>query len=534
VSFRSPFPDVVIPDTTVYDYLFGDLDEADAHRVAIVDVVNGLELSYSDLVRRIDGFAGALARRGIGVGDVVGVLSPNSAAFAVALHGVLAAGATATTINVLYTADEIARQLKDSGPRLLVTVERLQAQAEKAIAAAGLAEIELLILDAADAVMPAEGARPNVAFDPATQVAVLPYSSGTTGKPKGVMLTHRNLVANVAQLQPLACVGPAETLTAVVPFFHSYGLTALLCSALRGRSKLVIMPAFDLGEFLANIQNYRCTQAYIAPPVAVALAKHPIVDSFDLSSLHTLTSAAAPLDEELAKAVVGRLGCRIVQAYGMSELSPASHAIPPDGGLEMLGIQAPLSSCGWTVPNSESKIIDIDSGDEIPLPADGLGQAGELCFRGPNVMAGYLGNEEATSQTIDADGFLRTGDLARADASGCIYIVDRLKELIKYKGYQVPPAELEALLLTHPGIADAAVVGAIDENSGEEVPKAFVVTQPEVTLRDDEVTDFVAGKVAPYKKIRKVEFITSIPKSPTGKILRNVLRSRHSVLRATP
>ena len=534
MSFHSPFPDVEIPDTSVYEYLFGGLNEADAGHVALVDGVNGIELSYRELVRRVEAFAGALAQRGIGVGDVVGVLSPNSAAFAVAFHGVLAAGATATTINVLYTADEIAKQFSDSKPRLLITIERLRPHAAEAAALAGLLELDVLVLDGEDAVMPTEGARPEVDFDPATHVAVLPYSSGTTGNFKGVMLTHRNLVANTAQLRPLARTGPAETLTAVIPFFHSYGLTALLCGALSGRSRLIVMPAFDLAEFLANIQNYRCTQAYIVPPVAVALAKHPIVDAFDLSSLHTLTSAAAPLDEELAKAVATRLDCRIVQAYGMSELSPASHVIPPDGGQDSLGMIAPLSSCGWTVPNSESKIIDIDSGHEIQVPAEGLSEAGELCFRGPNVMAGYLGNEEATAQTIDDDGFLHTGDMARVDSSGCVYIVDRLKELIKYKGYQVPPAELEALLLSHPGIADAAVVGALDQDSGEEIPKAFVVAQPDAILSDDDITDFVAGKVAPYKRIRQVEFIAAIPKSPTGKILRNVLRSRHSVLGRTP
>lgn len=527
MSFWSPFPDVVIPNVSIYEYLFADVDTVDEHHLALVDGANSIALSYGDLVARIDNFAAALAQRGIGVGDVVALLSLNSAAFAVAFHGILAAGATGTPINALYTADEIARQLRDSRPQLLITAEQLRPQAEEAAAAAGTSHV--LVLDDDDTAIPTTGARPDVQFDPATHIAALPYSSGTTGLPKGVMLTHRNLVANVAQLQPLTCLGPGETLIAVVPFFHSYGFTALLCSALRGRSRLIIMPAFDLRAFLANIQNHRCTQAYIAPPVAVALAKHPIVDSFDLSSLHTLTSAAAPLDEELANAVATRLGCRIVQVYGMTELSPASYVVPPDGGLGTLGMAAPLSSCGWTVPNAESKIIDVGSGAEIPLPAEGLSDAGELCFRGPNVMAGYLGNEAATAQTIDTEGFLHTGDLARVDASGCIYIGDRLKELIKYKGYQVSPAELEALLLAHCGIADAAVVGAIDEDSGEEIPKAFIVAQSDAALTVNQVTDFVAGKVAPYKKIRQVEFIDAIPKSPTGKILRNVLRERRSV-----
>jgi acyl-CoA synthetase (AMP-forming)/AMP-acid ligase II len=527
MNFVSPFPDVVIPDTGVYEYVFGGLDEADGDRVALVEIATRTELSYSALVERIQCFAGALAQRGIGVGDVVGLLSPNSSAFAAALHGILRAGATATPINVLYTVDEIVRQLRDSRARLLIASARLRAQAEEAAAAAGLSSDDVLLLDIDDGVIPTGTGGPEVQFDPATHVAVLPFSSGTTGNPKGVMLTHRNLVANVAQLHPVSGVGPDETLIAVVPFFHSYGLTGLLCAALRDRARLIVMPAFDLGEFLAAIQKYRCTQAYIAPPVAVALAKDPMVDSFDLSSLHTLTSAAAPLDEELAKAVEQRLGCRVVQAYGMTELSPASHVIPLEGR-HPTGMVAPVSSCGWTLPNSESKLVDVETGNEIPIPASGLSEPGELCFRGPNVMAGYLGNDAATAEIIDADGFLHTGDLARVDAAGCVYIVERLKELIKYKGYQVAPAELEALLLTHPGVTDVAVVGVVHNVSGEEIPKAFVVRKRGVGLSKGEVIDFVAQKVAPYKKIRQVEFIDKIPKSSTGKILRKDLRSRQS------
>ena len=211
--------------------------------------------------------------------------------------------------------------------------------------------------------------------------------------------------------------------------------------------------------------------------MAVALAKHPLINNYDLSSLRAIMSGAAPLDEDLGHAVADRIGCRVVQGYGMTELSPVSHCTPFDGGKRLVGTVAPIGSAGWTAANSASKLIDPDTGDEIDIPAKGLSETGELWFKGPNVMAGYLGNEEATRETIDDDGWLRTGDLARVDSSGCVYIVDRLKELIKYKGYQVPPAELEAVLLTHPAIADAAVIGVIDAESGEEVPKAFVVKQ---------------------------------------------------------
>jgi acyl-CoA synthetase (AMP-forming)/AMP-acid ligase II len=527
MSFASPFPDVDIPPVSVHDYLFGALGDEDTERVALVDTKTGTETTYGDLVRRIDAFAGALAARGIGIGDVVALLSPNSSSFAVAFHGILRSGATATTINALFTAKDIAKQLTDSKAKLLLTVNALAPQARDGAAAAGLDEDQVVVLDGdgLPAGLPGGHAAPPVRFDPATHLAVLPYSSGTTANPKGVMLTHTNLVANVAQIRPLQTVGPDDRLLAVLPFFHIYGMTVLLNAALHARAQLVIMPSFDLAEFLGNIADRRCTYAYIAPPVAVALAKHPLVDSYDLSSLRGIMSGAATLDADLGHAVAHRLGCNVVQGYGMSELSPVSHITPKDGGRSTVGTVAPLDSCGWTVPNSESKIVDPETGAEIDVPAEGLSETGELWFKGPNVMAGYLNNDLATRETIDDDGFLHTGDLARVDSTGCVYIVDRLKELIKYKGYQVPPAELEAVLLNHPGVADVAVIGVRDEESGEEVPKAFVVRQPGVDLTAEEVMTFVAGQVAPYKKVRQVEFIDAIPKSAAGKILRKELRT---------
>lgn len=219
-----------------------------------------------------------------------------------------------------------------------------------------------------------------------------------------------------------------------------------------------------------------------------------------------------------------RLNVRVLQGFGMSELSPVSHCMPVDGGQELFGEVAPLSSCGWPVPNTSNKIVDPATGKEVAYPTQGLSEPGELWVKGPNVMTGYLGNEEATTTTIDSDGFLHTGDLAQVDHAGRVFIVDRLKELIKYKGYQVPPAELEALLLTHPAIADTAVIGVTDDD-GEEIPKAFVVRRPGTDVTADEVIEFVARRVAPYKKVRRVEFIDVIPKSASGKILRKDLRS---------
>jgi acyl-CoA synthetase (AMP-forming)/AMP-acid ligase II len=309
----------------------------------------------------------------------------------------------------------------------------------------------------------------------------------------------------------------------VLPFFHIYGLTVLLNLALRAGARLVTMPRFDLAEFLRLIQDQRCSYLFIAPPVAVALAKHPMVADYDLSSVRTMMSGAAPLDGELGRRLAERLDCRVLQGYGMTEMSPVSHLVPVDA------VEVPVSSVGYTVPNMECRLVDPASGEEIGIPAEGTSAPGHLLCRGPNVMLGYLNRPEETADTLDADGFLHTGDIATVRADGVVTIVDRLKELIKYKGYQIAPAELEALLLTHPGIADAAVIGTLDAD-GQEVPMAFVVRQPGAEgdqLDEAAVEEFVAARVAPFKKIRRVEFIDAVPKSASGKILRRVLKTPH-------
>lgn len=531
--FSSPYPDVDVPNLGIYDYLFGALAEEDLDRVAVVDGASGAETTYRALRGQIDALAGAVAAQGLGVHGVAAILCPNVPAFATVFHGLLRAGATVTTINALYTADEIATQLTDAGADWLFTVSALLPAAREAAERTGIPASRLVVLDGADghpslADLLAMGApAPRVSFDPATHVAVLPYSSGTTGRPKGVMLSHRNLVANVEQARGLLDVGPEDRVLALLPFFHIYGLTVLLNLALRQRARLVTMPRFDLPEFLRIIQDHRCSYLFIAPPVAVALSKHPLVAEYDLGSVHTTLSGAAPLDGELGKRLAERLGCRVLQGYGMTEMSPVSHLIPR-GGRD--GLRVPVSSVGYTVPNMQCRLVDPATGEEIPVPAEGTSAPGHLLCRGPNVMLGYLNRPQETADTLDADGFLRTGDIATVRADGVVTVVDRLKELIKYNGYQIAPAELEALLLTHPGIADSAVVGSLDAD-GQEVPKAFVVRQPGAdgdALDLAGVMDFVAARVAPFKKVRQVEFIDAVPKSASGKILRRMLGSAGS------
>lgn len=522
MAFRSPFPDVEIPDISLHELLFGDAGSAAARadKPALIDGTSGQTISYGQLTAMVDKVAGALAARGIGKGDVVAVFAPNTPYYAVVFHGILRAGATATTVNALYTAEDLAKQLADSGAKLMFTVSPFLERADPATATAGVQVTETVVLDGADGypsladLLAEDVPPPQVSIDPATDLAVLPYSSGTTGNAKGVMLTHRNLVANVVQCRSLFEVRDDTQLLAVLPFFHIYGMTVLMNFGIYTGAAVITLPRFDLETFLRSIHEHRIDRVYIAPPVAVALAKHPLVDQFDLSCIDVVFSGAAALDAELAEAVTRRIGCEVRQGYGMTEMSPVSHAMP-DG---YTGI--PLGSVGLTIPNMECKIVDTETGRET-----GVGEVGELWCKGPNVMVGYLNNPEATAETLDADGYLHTGDIATVDEDGNVTIVDRVKELIKYKGYQVPPAELEALLLSHPQIADAAVVGVRDAD-GEEVPKAFVVRQADGdSLSEDDVMDFVGEKVAPHKKVRAVQFIEAIPKSASGKILRKDLRA---------
>jgi 4-coumarate--CoA ligase len=522
---RSTYPDVEIPAVSIHEFLFGDLDDAAHDTVALVDGTSGATTTYRQLVRQIDLFAGALAARGVGVGTTVGLLCPNVPAFATVFHGILRAGATATTINSLYTAEEIGNQLADADATWLITVSPLLPGAEEAAAKRGIPADHLIVLDGADGHpsltdLLSEGhPAPDVSFDPATHLAVLPYSSGTTGRPKGVMLTHRNLVANVSQCRPVLGVEADDRVLAVLPFFHIYGMTVLLNFALRQRAGLVTMPKFDLPEFLRIIAEHRTTWVFVAPPIAVALAKHPIVDQYDLSSVKVVFSGAAPLDGALASAVANRLGCIVTQGYGMTETSPAVNLIS-----EKLS-DIDRSSIGPLVPNTEARLVDPESGADVEAPDGGTSEPGELWVRGPQVMVGYLNRPDATADMLDADGWLHTGDVATVTHDGIYRIVDRLKELIKYKGYQVAPAVLEAVLLEHPAIADAAVIGALDDD-GQEVPKAFVVRQPGAELDAESVMAHVAGRVAPHEKVRRVEFIDAIPKSSSGKILRKDLRAR--------
>jgi acyl-CoA synthetase (AMP-forming)/AMP-acid ligase II len=493
--YRSPEPDIEIPDVTLTEHVLGGAAERGDHP-AFIDGATGEVTTYADLAARVDSVAAHLQSRGVVKGSVVGLTGPNSAEWGIVYHAILRAGGIVTPMNPLLTQEEILKQQSDAGTQLLI---------DEPLNEVRVAE---------------PGAKPEeVEVDP-LDLAVLPYSSGTTGLMKGVMLTHRNLVANIEQAWSSMPIGDDDVLVGLLPYFHIYGQTVVLNLGLAKGATIVNMARYDLDQLLAVVEEHGVTWLHVAPPVILALATAPQVEGRDFSKLKLVISGAAPLDADLSGRAEARIGAPIRQGYGMTELSPVSHK----SRLARVE-ETPPGSVGALIPNTEARLVDPETGEDVPE-----GEEGEIWVRGPQVMKGYLNNPAATSETLVEDGWLRTGDIGRIDENGFFFIVDRLKELIKYKGYQVPPAELEAVLVSHPKVKDAGVIGMRTED-GEEAPMGCVVVEGDV--EGDELLEYVAERVAPYKKLRRIEFVDEVPKSASGKILRRVLREQQDAAKTS-
>ena len=514
-----------IPDMTLPDFVLARAQLRGA-KPALVEAGSGRELTYAQLASAVREAAAWLAAGGVRPGDVLALCAPNSIEFAVTAYAALSAGAILTTVNPIATGEEIVHHLRQTGASWLVTTADLFVpKLEAAALASGIADTFLIGADADAApgarrfeVLHSGGVAESLKVDPSPcDVAVLASSSGTSGPPKSVVLTHRNLVAGLSQLQLVHGETEDDVVLAALPLFHIFGFQVSLNLALLQRATVVILPRFELSAFLRAVKDYGVTRAGVVPPIVLALANSELVDGYDLSSLRVLTSAAAPLGAGLARACAQRIGCRVKQAYGLTEAG-GGVCVPPDDGPDR------PDSVGRVVPGVECRGVDPETQADL-----GQGEPGELLVRSASASRGYLGDPEATAATIDGDGWVHTGDIVTVDNDGWYRITDRIKELIKYKGYQVAPAELEEIILTHPAVADAAVIPCPDAESGE-VPKALVVLKGSVT--PDELMAFVNHQVAPYKKIRQLEVVNQIPKSPSGKILRRILveqeRSRTS------
>jgi acyl-CoA synthetase (AMP-forming)/AMP-acid ligase II len=504
--YESPLAPVPLRDQSITERVFaGLMDRPDD--IVLTDGPSGRSMTAAAFMDQVRSLAGGLTAAGLGAGKVVALMAPNMPEYCVIFHAVAMAGGTITTLNPTYTANEVRHQLADSRADVLITIPDFMPTATE-----GAGDLNVIAIGSPDyAALMGAPLQAQVPVDLDNHIVVLPYSSGTTGLPKGVMLSHRNLVVNVDQIIAAADFRPGEVAAGFLPFFHIYGMTVLMNVHLAGGGAVVTMPRFDLPLFLQICQDHKSRRMWIVPPVALALAKHPLIDQYDLASVEEVFSGAAPMGAALSDAVGQRLNCICLQGYGMTELSPVSHVTPA---------AAPVAGgSGQAVPNTQCRIVDIDTGADLPAGAEG-----ELWIKGPQVMKGYLNNAAATANTITDDGWLRTGDIARIDENGYMFIVDRLKELIKYKGFQVAPAELEAALTAIDGITDAAVIGLPDPEAGE-LPIGFVVAN-ETAADADAIMAHLRGQLSSYKQLHQIHFVAEIPKSASGKILRRLLRDR--------
>ncbi|KAK2750188.1 hypothetical protein FQN57_004684 [Myotisia sp. PD_48] len=544
MPFESPYKPLDIPNVSVWDFLFQRKNRKfPDDRTIYQDADTGRSYTYAEVRAAAITFGSGLKSLwDWQKGDVLAVFAPNSIDFPVITWGTLWAGGVISPANPAYTVDELAFQLKDTNARALITHMSCLSTAIAAAKKVGLPQEQIILLGDErhpDAKYKHFTSIRNISkasvygksrINPNKDLAFLVYSSGTTGTPKGVMLTHRNIVTNTLQIQAgeegnLSWNGNADgkgdRMLAFLPFFHIYGLTCLIHNSMYGGYHLFVMSKFDLEKWCSHIQNYRITFSYIVPPVVLQLAKHPIVDKYNLTSLRMLSCGAAPLTHELVNAVYARIGTGIKQGYGLSECSPTTHT------LSWKDWNTHTGSVGKLLPSQEMKYMTPSEEGVEPKEVP-LGEVGEIYIRGPNVFPGYLGNPRATAECLSEDGWFRTGDVGYQDKDGNLYITDRVKELIKYKGFQVAPAELEGLLTDHPDVDDVAVIGIQDDRLATEVPRAYIVakTNSRRTPEDAEkIVQWLSSKVAPHKRLRGgVRFLDQIPKSASGKILRRVIK----------
>ncbi|KAF7725935.1 hypothetical protein EC973_009172 [Apophysomyces ossiformis] len=528
---QSQFAPITESSVGVVQFVFSNPRRVPEDRPVLVDALTGRFITLAGLKRDVRRFAAGLQDvLQFQKGDVLALYAPNLVDYSVPLFGALAAGGTTSTANPTYTPQELAHQLEDVNAKILIAHPLNLDSALTAAKMVGLSKDRVFIFG--DKTL--KGVRPYTDVflgqreaipvewtkeETKERVAYLCFSSGTTGRSKGVMTTHHNLTSNLLQLMAVEDAtinSQVDRMLGLLPFFHMYGLYLMLHAALYWGIPVFVLPRFDLTQFCETIHKYRITYAPLVPPILVLLAKDPSVEKYDFSSVTKIVSGAAPLGADLAKQVLKRFPhLKIKQAYGMSELSPAATLEPDDRII--------IGSVGLLFPSMSAKIVDED-GQEV-----GTNQRGELWLKGPN---GYINNAEATADCIDSEGYFHTGDIVYVDEKGHFFVVDRVKELIKYKGFQVPPAELESLLLEAPLVADCAVIGIFDEEQQTELPCAYIVLKPGVPATDEtrgKIMKFVADQVAHYKQLRSVRFIDEIPKSPSGKILRRILRDSANI-----
>jgi len=480
----------------------------------------GHSYTYRELDILTNKLAYGLNQLGINKGDRIVLLLPNCPEFIIGYYGILKAGGSVVPVNPLYKARELKHHLNDSGAAGILANTNSCAligeiKAETRLKTVILADTEgdANTISLQQILTQYPPAPLGITFKPKEDIAAIEYTGGTTGLPKGVMLTHYNLVANAIQNAAWFSWSKEEVVIGILPFYHSWGACTCVNSPMYCGARVIILPHFDFHELLGVIEKERATIMYGATSMFTMLASNPQIAEYDLSSLKYVKAGAMPIPPEIKKRWEKTTGVKMMLGYGLSEASPETHNCSPHG--------MKVGSIGIPIIDTDARVVDMETGD-TELPA---GEVGELVIKGPQVMKGYLNQSEDTQYVI-RKGWLYTGDLAKMDETGHFYIVDRKKETIKYKGYTIAPAEVEAILYEHPAVKECAVVGKPDALAGE-IPKAYVVLRDGYSLCAEELIDYCGQMISGYKKIREVEFVTEIPKTPVGKVLRMVLKDRN-------
>lgn len=523
--FRPPvdFPDVP------YDHLVRRAAERNPDRPAII--YHDLILTYREVVSMINCIANGLYELGLRKGDCLCIWTTNRPEYTLTFIAAASIGVVVSPMNPVYKERELAYQIENSeakailiqrelAPILQMTLSQHEFPHLKHIFTTGNKAPESIpdALPIATLMRRSSPKPPPHVEISGDDLLALPYSSGTTGLPKGTMLTHRNLVSNNLQFTTALGIDLTDTALLFLPFYHIYGVM-LTGSFLACGGTQVMMERFDLLQSLEMCEKHQVTYYFAVPPIILALANAP-VDLSKMKSVKYIFSGAAPLPADPARKLHEKTGINVVQGYGLTEASPLTHSQPRDPALQR------TESIGMPVHNCEQKIVDMETGErELPV-----GEDGELIVRGPQVMTGYWKAPEETARAL-RNGWLYTGDVAHVDAEGYTYVVDRKKEMIKYKGFGVAPAELESLLMEHPAVMDSAVIGVADDEAGELIKGLVVIRKGHDNVTPEEIIAFANGKLAGYKRIHFIEFIDALPKTASGKILRRELKEREKALR---
>lgn len=531
----SPYEDTVYPDITVPEYVWGNVNKY-SNKVALECGLTGRYYTYGQARDNANYIARSLLQLGIKSGDIVALVLPNLPETPIAFLACLEAGVIVTTCNPTYTVDEMSKQLLTSKAKAIITTAEIASAVAKSAKSSLPPNAPFIVVDDGTQPIPSDAipfndlivrgkSLPKVPLPIRTpqDIAVLPFSSGTTGLPKGVMLSHENLVSNMEMFETTAAgdifldsSDEQDVLPSILPMFHIFGMNSVMFPRLAKGAKLITLPKFTTENYVSILEKHKVTGLVLVPPILLLLTSSNIFKKHHLKHVKFVVSGAAPLSDTDVERFLDKFQSPIkcCQGYGLTESSPL--AFIEKSGKKYASIGKPASSC-------RVRLVDLNTQKDIAEPQ----KPGELWLSGPHIMKGYFNNEKATNETLE-NGWLKTGDLAYFDESGDFFICDRLKELIKVKGFQVAPAELEGLLRTHPSIAEAAVIGVRDEKMGE-VPKAFVQLKKGKTISEGEIKDFMKGKVSDFKELRGgVTFLDEIPKNPTGKILRSKLKELYA------